>query len=281
MLSRHVAFLQYLAILAAMAVADVQAWSKRLREVREGRGLSRSELALLSGTSSTTIWRMEGGKIDPRPYTRNRLIHALGYPDEDAFFNLPSTLVVTSAGTGKTEHLIETVRSNRVRELQGRAVGTSNVVGRLDDLHSSEARLLPIYRWGACGDPRDVDSAPDPIDRVHPPLGAERLVGPHGFGVLVKGDSMTNRSVMDGDKVWINPDAPRRVGRMMLARVWDLDGQDIGMCVKIWRNGEGFDRLWSDGTDDTNPIVCSRFEIIGPVVWIEPQGFPPDQPRRR
>lgn len=259
-----------------MAVADATQngrWAERLRQVREDRGLTRSQLATLVGMSTTTIWRMEGGKTQTSTVVRNRIVFALGYPDEETFLR-------SAAGSGKVNTVVEAIHGARVRGLTGRAHGTSNVVGRLDDLRTSEARLLPVYQWGACGDPREVNSAPDPIDRVYAPLGAERLVGPQGFGVLVRGDSMTNRSVLDGDRVWVNPELPPRLGRMVLARIWDHEDYEQGMVVKIWRDGEGFPRLWSDGAEDTGPVACGRFEVIGPVVWIEPAGFTPDQPRR-
>ena len=88
---------------------------------------------------------------------------------------------------------------------------------------------------------------------------------------------MINRKIDDGDVCWINPDKPYRVGRLVLARTWDRDDCEIGMTIKVYKNnGEG--DLWGDGEgeDGTNPVLCSRYEIIGPVVWISPKGYPPD-----
>jgi SOS-response transcriptional repressor LexA len=137
---------------------------------------------------------------------------------------------------------------------------------------------LPVFRWGACGDPRDQESAPDPTDRDYPPLGKERLIGAAGFAVQVRGESMANRHIHDGDTVWINPDRPVRLGRPVLARVWAADGTEVGMVVKVLKRDDGGERLWGDGEGEegSNPVICSRYDLIGPVVWVEPAGFPPN-----
>jgi transcriptional regulator with XRE-family HTH domain len=229
-------------------------WGTRLRAVRESRGLSRNRLAEMAGLTNTTIWRIEKGEIDARPASRIRILRALGFSDEDSFLN-PST---------QTQTLV---------------VGTKvwNSDGRVDDLRSSEARLLPVYRWGACGDPRKQEIAPDPESLEYPPLGKENLIGPHGFAVHVNGRSMINRKIDDGDIVWVNPDKPPRIGRIVCARVWSLDGTDCGIVIKVLKSSaEG--ELWGDGEGDfgANPVLGSRFEILGPVVWIQPRGYPPD-----
>ena len=33
--------------------------------------------------------------------------------------------------------------------------------------------------------------------------------------------------------------------------------------------------LQSDGEDDRWDVDCDQFTIIGPIVWIQPMGFPP------
>lgn len=220
--------------------------------------------------TATTIWRMEKGGTEPRSISKTRVIRALGFPDESAFYGQSF-----QAMNGITPTI--TINSDGSRTLE--ASWTSNVEAHVDDLRTPETRLLPIYCWGACGDPRTVDSAPDPSDLDYPPIGKERLVGPHGFGIRVKGKSMTNRRIYDGDIVWINPKQPPRIGRVIAARTWNLDGDECGTVIKVWRKSEeGVDQLWGDGEDDEGQdcIACSRFESLGPVVWISPQGFPPD-----
>jgi transcriptional regulator with XRE-family HTH domain/SOS-response transcriptional repressor LexA len=144
-----------------------------------------------------------------------------------------------------------------------------NVVGSLEQLRGVGARPLPIFRWGACGDPRDLDSPPDPDRLEYPPPGRETLIGPHGFGVVVKGDSMAGRGIFDGDVVWVNPERSYGVGKVVLALVSDGDGEPAGMVVKTYARTEVGDCLLSeaDGSSRT-PVVCREFKVIGPVVGI-------------
>jgi len=216
--------------------------------------------------SATTIWRIEGGKLDPRPATRGRIMLALGFSDEDSFFSKPFRLLPTDGALRNGINAFE-----------------SNVEGFLEDLRPPGTALLPIYQWGACGDPRDAFSAPDPVDHDYAPIGEERLIGPNGKGIRIKGESLANRDIHDGDTVWANPDMPPRIGRVVLARVWGYDitaydsVEDGGMVVKVWKNRDGIEGLWGDGDghNGSNPVLCSRYEVIAPVVWVQPQGHPP------
>jgi SOS-response transcriptional repressor LexA len=132
---------------------------------------------------------------------------------------------------------------------------------------------LPVYRWGSAGDPRDRAQSPYPDHEEYPPVGKESLVGPNGFGVMVKGDSMTGRGLHDGDVVWVNPDRPYRDGGIVLGRLYDKDESEteLGMVVKTY-TGSG---LHSSDCNGTGIVNGGRFTVIGPVVWISPAGFAP------
>jgi transcriptional regulator with XRE-family HTH domain len=250
---------------------QTQEWGNRLREVRQLRGISRHELAVRAGVTATTIWRMEKGENEPRPISKTRVLRALGYPSEDAFFKA----FIRATGVIPTV----TVGADGSQTLEATRTWAPNTDGRIEDLRPPEAGLLPIYNWGACGDPRNTHSAPDPSDLEYPPIGKEKLVGLRGFGIRVKGKSMTSRRIGDGDIVWVNPDKSPRIGRIVAARTWNLDGEECGTVIKVWRKTtDGLDELWGDGDDEEGKdcIVFSRMEILGPVVWIQPQGFPPE-----
>jgi SOS-response transcriptional repressor LexA len=143
----------------------------------------------------------------------------------------------------------------------------SNVVGNVDQLRPVGAVPLPVYKWGACGDPRDQESPPDPDHLEYPPPGRETLIGPNGFGVMVKGDSMAARGIYDGDVVWVNPERPIAVGKVVLALVTDAMGES-GMVVKTFARTEVGDCLLSETAQGRSPVVCREFKIIGPVVGI-------------
>ena len=126
---------------------------------------------------------------------------------------------------------------------------------------------LPVFRWGACGDPRDQESPPDPDRLEYPPPGRETLIGPNGFGVVVKGDSMAGRGIFDGDVVWVNPERAYAVGKVVLALVSDVGGE-AGMVVKTYARTEVGECLLSETAAGRSPVVCREFKVIGPVVGI-------------
>jgi len=69
--------------------------AKRLRELREAKGLSQDDLARLSGVARATIQSAELGRRKPRPSTRRRLAQALGVRPEDILFEQASGLYPT------------------------------------------------------------------------------------------------------------------------------------------------------------------------------------------
>ena len=146
--------------------------------------------------------------------------------------------------------------------------GLANVVGAVDQLRSATARPLPIFLWGSCGDPRDRESPPDPDHLEYPPPGRETLVGASGFGVVVKGESMAGRGIHEGDVVWVNPDRPYQIGKVVLALVSDSSGES-GMVVKTYGRAEVGECLLSEPEPGLrSTVVCQQFHVIGPVVGI-------------
>lgn len=57
----------------------------KLREVREGQGLSQTELTVLTGIASPVISAIEHGKVYAHPGWRQRLAEALNVPEDHIF----------------------------------------------------------------------------------------------------------------------------------------------------------------------------------------------------
>jgi SOS-response transcriptional repressor LexA len=218
-----------------VAEPDASALAHRLSELRRERGWSQRRLATAAGVSHAYVALLEHGRLTaPSKARLDALAHALGLPSADALTGEPSW---------------------------------ANVRGPVEALRSETAVRLPVYRWGSCGDPRDRESAPDPDHLDYPPLGRESLIGPHGFGVMVKGDSMAARDIHDGDVVWVNPDRPVQLGKVVLALVSDAGGP-AGMVVKTFARTEVGDCLLSEPITGRTTVPCHAFTVIGPVVGI-------------
>lgn len=218
------------------------ALGQRIATLRRARGWSQRRLAEAAGVSHGYIALLELGRLpSPSKFRLDAVAQALELRTADALTSAPPPA------------------RQRVEP---------NVVGLLEQVRPATVQPLPVYRWGACGDPRDQESGPDPDHLEYPPPGRETLIGARGFGVLVKGDSMAGRGICDGDVVWVNPDRAYSLGKVVLALVTDVAGEAAGMVVKTFARTEVGDCLMSETADGRSPVVCREFKVIGPVVGI-------------
>lgn len=224
---------------------------RRLHIARLLLKMSQETLGKRAGVSKQYISRLENNRaLRPSLDVLERLASALGYETVgDLLSGTVPTRKIDDAGGGAKE----------------RRRPTTNAVSVDAYRDATGARPLPVYRSASAGDPRDRENSPYPDHAEYPPVGKELLIGPHGFGVIVQGRSMTKRNVHDGDIVWVNPDRPPREGGIVVARCWDTDDgeEELGMAVKSLIGGG----LHSADCEATT-VNCGRFDVIGPVVCI-------------
>ena len=268
---------------------DAGALGQRIAALRREYGWSQRRLAEAAGVSHGYIALLELGRLpSPGKFRLDAVARALNLRTSDA---LASAIAAerptappepTPEGAAARETLTrEPLRGQQAQPPPSRVAAPSarngafadadgnagNVLGNIEHLRPVGARPLPVFRWGACGDPRDQESPPDPDRLEYPPPGRETLIGPSGFGVVVKGESMAGRGIYDGDVVWVNPDRPYAVGKVVLALVSDVGGES-GMVVKTFARTEVGDCLLSETAAGRSPVVCREFKVIGPVVGI-------------
>ena len=238
---------------------DPQALGQRIAMLRRAGGWSQRRLAEEAGVSHGYIALLELGRLpSPGKFRLDAVARALNLRTSDALTGGSFSLGSTSVAQPQLAP---------VAPLQPSQVREGNVVGSLEHLRPAGARPLPVFRWGACGDPRDQACPPDPDHLEYPPPGRETLIGANGFGVVVKGDSMAGRGIYDGDVVWVNPERPYAVGKVVLALVSDVGGES-GMVVKTYARTEVGECLVSETGHGRSPVVCREFNVIGPVVGI-------------
>jgi len=229
---------------------DPHALGVRIAGLRRAHGWSQRRLAQAAGVSHGYIAQLELGHLpSPGKFRLDAVARALGLRTSDA--------LLAASATGPLAY------GMRARE----DAESNNVVGNLDQVRPTGARPLPVFRWGSCGDPRDRESPPDPDHLEFPPPGRETLIGPSGFGVVIKGESMAARGIFDGDVVWVNPERSYQLGKVVLALVTDLRGES-GMVVKTYARSDIGECLMSESAEGRSPVVCQQFKVIGPVVGI-------------
>jgi SOS-response transcriptional repressor LexA len=232
----------------------------RIAGLRRAHGWSQRRLAEAAGVSHGYVALLELGRLpSPGKFRLDAIARALDLRTSDA-------LLGPEPRDGRVFRTAAATVGFRP-ELSEDSTASANVLGAVDQVRSSAARLLPVFRWGSCGDPRDRESPPDPDHLEYPPPGRETLIGPNGFGVVIKGESMAGRGIYDGDVVWVNPERPYQVGKVVLALVTNLSG-DSGMVVKTYSRSDVGECLMSESDQGRSPVVCQEFRVIGPVVGI-------------
>jgi SOS-response transcriptional repressor LexA len=245
--------------------ADPLSLGQRIAGLRRAQGLSQRRLAEAAGVSHGYVALLELGRLSsPGKFRLDAVARALNLRTSDAL--LAEDAPGSDASPAPLAPPVSSAAQNRPRAVD-RWDDSPNVLGGVDQFRPVGARPLPVFRWGSCGDPRDRESPPDPDHLEFPPPGRETLIGPNGFGVVIKGDSMTARGIFDGDVVWVNPERPYQIGKVVLALVSDLGGNS-GMVVKTYARTDVGECLLSESADGRSPVVCREFKVIGPVVGI-------------
>ena len=241
---------------------DIHAYAlgQRIAALRRANGWSQRRLAEAAGVSHGYVALLELGRLpSPGKFRLDALARALNLRTSDALTNAAFAPDAAVAQRPQLASVAPLHAAGQVRD--------GNVVGSIEHLRPAGARPLPVFRWGACGDPRDQECPPDPDHLEYPPPGRETLIGASGFGVVVKGDSMAGRGIFDGDVVWVNPERPYAVGKVVLALVSDVAGES-GMVVKTYARTEVGECLVSETGRGRSPVLCREFKVIGPVVGI-------------
>jgi SOS-response transcriptional repressor LexA len=284
---------------------DPYSLGQRIAGLRHAHGLSQRRLAEAAGVSHGYIALLELGRLpSPGKFRLDAVARALNLRTSDALVGPLAHLELESGSEsgqssavppefGDTVVVAEPFLMREPAPLQRRLLqevrlaqagaatleptasvaANANVLGSLDQVRSHGARLLPVFRWGSCGDPRDRESPPDPDRLEFPPPGRETLIGPNGFGVVIKGDSMVGRGINDGDVVWVNPERAYQIGKVVLALVSDVGGAS-GMVVKTYARTDVGECLVSETAEGRSPVVCREFKVIGPVVGISSWRLP-------
>lgn len=230
------------------------ALGKHIRELRLRADMSVEDLARAASLSAAYISRLENSRIlSPGHAALWRIARAFG---------------------------VEGVEAMLAADTPVRRRSELNIPAVVQPPTERTGKERPVYRWAALGDPADADSAPLPDREEYVPLGKEGLLGPRGFGVAVRGDSMVGYGVdgiRDGDLVWVNPDRQPRHGDAVLALVRGSANGETGMVVKaVHRMPSGDWYLYSYPADGAPPEAydCAEFDLRGTVVLTERVGPP-------
>ncbi|RDU23043.1 transcriptional repressor LexA [Anaerosacchariphilus polymeriproducens] len=116
---------------------------------------------------------------------------------------------------------------------------------------------VPIVGTVAAGNPI---LAVEQIENYFP-IPTEYMPQEESFMLIVKGDSMINVGIFDGDKVLVKKQSIAKNGDIVVALV------DDSATVKTFYKEEGFYRLQPEN-DSMEPIIVNDVEILGKVFGV-------------
>ena len=93
------------------------------------------------------------------------------------------------------------------------------------------------------------------------PIPADLLPNDQIFMLKVRGDSMVNAGILDGDSVIVRQASSAKNGDMVVAMIED------GATVKYFYKEDGHFRLQPDNPD-YEPIITGHLEILGIVIGV-------------
>jgi SOS-response transcriptional repressor LexA len=158
---------------------------------------------------------------------------------ESAYLNAPSTQETPPPRPGGAKH-------------SSRTASDISFSGH-DEIPEPESRVVPLFEAVGAGNPLEADENP----RDYLALPAQLVRGEEVFLVLVRGESMMEDGVLEGDYLIVDRGARRENGDMVVAFIV----ADSGAAVKrIWQEGSSL-RLESSNPDYT-PRDFTRDEDI-------------------
>lgn len=125
------------------------------------------------------------------------------------------------------------------------------------NLTRREMTNVPIVGQVAAGEP--IFAEQNIVDYF--PIPMEFMPNNESFLLKVKGESMINAGILDGDYVLVEKKPTASNGEMVVALVED------SATVKTFYKEDGYYRLQPEN-DDMDPIIVSQCEIVGKVFGV-------------
>jgi repressor LexA len=169
----------------------------------------------------------------------------------------PSTVHAHLANLERAGLLKRDPTKPRALELVGRRASASAGDGARPDVHK-----LPLVGEVAAGGPllaedniEEYLAVPEPLSRG----GAE-------FLLRVKGESMINAGILDGDIIVVRRQQDARDGDIVVALAGDDETADEATVKRFFRDGERI-RLQPEN-DAHEPIYAKHVELVGKVIGV-------------
>jgi repressor LexA len=173
----------------------------------------------------------------------------------------PSTVHVHLAKLEQAGYLRRDPTKPRALELVGRRVAASPPQVELRP-RAAETPVLPLIGRIAAGGPLLAEEAVEEEIAVPEPLGRDA-----DFLLRVKGESMIEAGILDGDVVVVRRQDDARPGEIVVALVGDDESADEATVKTFYRESDGRIRLQPENST-LEPLYPEHVEILGRVTGV-------------
>jgi repressor LexA len=197
-----------------------------------------------------------------------RYVDAHGYPPtvreigEEVGLASPSTVHAHLANLERAGLIKRDPTKPRALELTGRVRGAGTVRAEPAGHDAGMVHALPLLGQIAAGGPLLAEQNVDAYISVPEPLSK----GGEEFLLRVRGDSMQDAGILEGDYVVVRRQQDARDGEIVVALVGDDESADEATVKRFFRDGTRV-RLQPEN-DSYEPIYAAHVDILGKVIGV-------------
>jgi repressor LexA len=173
----------------------------------------------------------------------------------------PSTVHAHLANLERAGLLRRDPTKPRALELVGRRVAATQPPAELRP-RAADTPVLPLVGRIAAGGPLLAEEAVEEEIAVPEPLGRDA-----DFLLRVKGESMIEAGILDGDVVVVRRQDDARPGEIVVALVGDDESADEATVKTFYRESDGRIRLQPENSS-LEPLYPEHVEILGKVTGV-------------
>jgi SOS-response transcriptional repressor LexA len=176
---------------------------ERIKKFRERLGLSQSEFARRLNYSRAFIHQLEKGIRNPGLSVLQKISETFNVPLSELIGEKDKFVI-----TEDDETILKRIISRLTKEEKEKVLKSIYMLKKIP------LREIPILGYVAAGEPLEIQDILEPIDSITIPEDEAKGVS---FGLFVKGDSMKDLGIDDGDIILVNANSPVESGSLVIA----------------------------------------------------------------
>lgn len=236
-----------------------------IRNLRISKGMSQYDLAKAIGVNNSYLSRIENGERRPSTKIMKKLSEVLDFPYDEL---VVASGLLTPEFREKTSLGIESAVAKDIKEIKStltRLIGT-HLPPPLAPGQTITRRAIPVFDKVPAGlfDEANVVSVYDDVQKII--LAEDELnYDPRAFALVVKGDSMVDAGILDGDVLVVSPSSKVENGDIAVVQI---NRRETTVKVVYF---EGDYLLLQAANSRYKPIILKypeEVELLGKVILV-------------